>query len=268
MEQFLIFALVGFIAQIIDGALGMAYGLIVTGVLVTYGIPPAVASAAVHTAEIVTTGVSGLSHAMFKNVDYALFRRLAIPGILGSILGAYVLTKASEKIARPFIAFYLIVTGCYILYRALQGGKIMQLIKNFMVNRLKTRRALPSNHARGLIPLGFFGGFFDATGGGGWGSIVNSTLLVQGTSPSYTIGTVNLTEFLITLSVSATFFFTIGITNWSIILGLIAGGAIASPFAAYLVRHLQPRLIMLLAGTAIALLGTYSIISILIKWMG
>ncbi|KTD40241.1 sulfite exporter TauE/SafE family protein [Legionella parisiensis] len=267
MEQFLIFALVGFLAQIIDGALGMAYGVIVTGVLVTYGIPPAVASAAVHTSEIVTTGISGLSHAMFKNIDYALFRRLAIPGIMGSIIGAFLLTKASEKIARPFIAIYLLVMGCVILYRAFQGGKIRELLKNYRVKRLKTRRALPSNHARGLIPLGFFGGVFDATGGGGWGAIVNSTLLVQGTSPSYTIGTVNLTEFLITISVSATFFFVIGISNWFIILGLIVGGAIASPFAAYIVRYVQPRLIMLLAGTVVVVLGIHSIITFSMKWM-
>lgn len=264
MEQFLIFVLVGFMAQIVDGALGMAYGVIITGVLVTYGIPPAMASAAVHTSEIVTTGISGLSHAMFKNIDYALFRRLAIPGIIGSILGAFLLTKASEKIARPFIAIYLIIMGCFILYRAFQGGRIKQLIKNFMIKRQR-RRALPSNHARGLIPLGFFGGFFDAAGGGGWGSIVNATLLVQGTTPHYTIGSVNLTEFLITLSVSATFFFTIGITNWFIILGLIVGGAIASPFAAYIVRYIQPRIIMLLAGTVVILLGIHSIISTFMK---
>ncbi|KTD09017.1 Sulfite exporter TauE/SafE [Legionella gratiana] len=261
MEQFFIFVLVGFLAQIIDGALGMAYGVIVTGVLVSVGISPAVASAAVHTSEIVTTGISGLSHAMFKNIDYALFRRLAIPGILGSILGAFLLTKASEKLTKPFIAIYLITIGGFILYRALQGGKILKLIKNFMVKRLK-RRALPSNHARGLIPLGFFGGFFDAAGGGGWGSIVNATLLVQGTTPHYTIGSVNLTEFLITLSVSTTFFFTIGITHWAVIFGLILGGAVASPFAAYLVRYIQPRIIMLLTGTVVLLLGFHSIIAL------
>lgn len=261
MEQFFIFALVGFIAQIIDGALGMAYGVIVTGVLVALGIPPATASAAVHTSEIVTTGISGLSHAMFKNIDYALCKRLALPGILGSILGAYLLTKASEKLTKPFIAIYLITMGTVILYRALQDGKIIQLIKNFTVKRLK-RRSLPSNHARGLIPLGFFGGFFDAAGGGGWGSIVNSTLLVQGTTPYYTIGSVNLTEFLITISVSTTFFFTIGITHWLVILGLIVGGTIASPFAAFLVRYIQPRIIMLLAGTAVILLGTHSIVAL------
>ncbi|WP_454784480.1 sulfite exporter TauE/SafE family protein [Legionella sp. WA2024007413] len=264
MEQFFIFVLVGVIAQIVDGAMGMAYGVIITGVLVTYGISPAVASATVHTSEIVTTGISGFSHAMFKNIDYALFRRLAIPGVLGSILGAYVLTKVSEKVTRPFIAVYLVITGVFILYRACQGGKIIKLIKNFMVKRV-TRRALPSNHARGLIPLGFFGGFFDATGGGGWGSIVNSTLLVQGTTPHYTIGSVNLTEFLITLTTSATFFFTIGITHWLIIIGLIVGGAIASPFAAYLVRYIQPRIIMLLAGVVVILLGLHSIFRIFMK---
>ncbi|QMT61471.1 sulfite exporter TauE/SafE family protein [Legionella sp. PC997] len=264
MEQFFIFVLVGVIAQIVDGAMGMAYGVIITGVLVTYGISPAVASATVHTSEIVTTGISGFSHAMFKNIDYALFRRLAIPGVLGSILGAYVLTKVSEKVTRPFIAVYLVIMGVFILYRACQGGKIIKLIKNFMVKRV-TRRALPSNHARGLIPLGFFGGFFDATGGGGWGSIVNSTLLVQGTTPHYTIGSVNLTEFLITLTTSATFFFTIGISHWLIIMGLIVGGAIASPFAAYLVRYIHPRIIMLLAGVVVIILGFHTIFRVFMK---
>ncbi len=263
MGQFLLFALVGFIAQIVDGALGMAYGVVGTGVLVSLGIPPAVASAAVHTSEIVTTGISGLSHAMFKNIDYVLFRRLVIPGIIGSIIGAYLLTKTSEQLARPFIAIYLVIMGGFILYRAFQGGKIIKLIKNFIVKRV-SRRALPSNHARGLIPLGLAGGFFDATGGGGWGSIVNSTLLVQGTTPHYTIGSVNLAEFLITISVSMTFFFTIGITHWPIIIGLIAGGAIASPFAAYLVRHIQPRIIMLMAGIVVMLLGIHSSVKLFI----
>ncbi|WP_207384184.1 sulfite exporter TauE/SafE family protein [Legionella nagasakiensis] len=259
MSQFFLFTIVGFIAQIVDGALGMAYGVISTGVLVSFGIPPMVASASVHTAEIATTGISGFSHAMFKNIDYTLFRRLAIPGIIGCIIGAYLLTRIPENIAKPFIAAYLIIMGGFILYRAFQGGKLSHVLKNFIVKKVKTHK-LPSDEARGLIPLGLVGGFFDATGGGGWGPIVNATLLAQGTTPHCTIGSVNLTEFLITISVSTTFLFTIGISHWSIILGLIVGGAAAAPLAAIIVRYIQPRIIMLLAGSMVILLGIQMII--------
>ncbi|ETO93854.1 sulfite exporter TauE/SafE family protein [Legionella oakridgensis] len=261
MSQFLIFVLVGFAAQIVDGALGMAYGVMSTGVLVSLGIPPMVASASVHTAEIATTGISGLSHAMFKNIDYDLFKRLAIPGIIGSIIGAFVLTIIPVNVARPLIAVYLMVMGGFVLYKVFQDGKLLQTIKNVIVKKVK-RRALPSKQARGFIPLGFAGGFFDASGGGGWGSIVTSTLLAQGTTPHYTIGSVNLTEFLITISTSVTFFFTIGISNWSIIFGLVAGGAIAAPFSAIIVRYIQPKIIMLFAGIIVILLGISTIIRI------
>lgn len=263
LDQFLFFVFVGFGAQLVDGALGMAYGVISTSVLIGFGIPPAVASASVHTSEIVTTGASGLSHAMFKNIDYALFRRLVIPGIIGSILGAFALSYVPEHIAKPFIAIYLVVMGVFILYRAFEDGKMLDAIKIFVVKKIG-RRKLPSKQAKGLIPLGFAGGFFDATGGGGWGPIVSSTLLAQGTTPSYTIGSVNLTEFLITISVSTTFFFTIGITHWQIILGLIVGGVIASPFAAYVVRHIQPKIIMLVAGIVVILLAIRTIIKLFV----
>ncbi|MDI9819140.1 MULTISPECIES: sulfite exporter TauE/SafE family protein [unclassified Legionella] len=258
MSQFLLFVLVGFVAQIVDGALGMAYGVISTGVLVSLGIPPMVASASVHTAEIATTGISGFAHAMFRNVDYALFRRLAIPGIIGSIIGAYALTKIPVHIARPLIAVYLMSMGGLILYKAFRGGRLLEVLKHFIEERMGQHK-LPSEEARGLIPLGFAGGFFDATGGGGWGPIVNSTLLAQGTVPHYTIGSVNLTEFLVTISAAATFFLTIGISHWFIILGLIVGGAIAAPFAAIIVRYIHSRIIMLLAGILIIVLGILTI---------
>ncbi|MCP0913989.1 MULTISPECIES: sulfite exporter TauE/SafE family protein [Legionella] len=261
LSQILLFALVGFCAQMVDGALGMAYGVISTGVLVSFGVSPAVASASVHTAEIVTTGISGFSHAMFKNVDYALFRRLVIPGMIGCILGVLVLTKIPDYISKPFIASYLILVGCFILYKVFQEGKVIQSIKNFVVKKVLHRK--PSDHARGIMPLGFFGGFFDAAGGGGWGPIVSSTLLMQGATPHYTIGSVNLTEFIITLTVSSTFFFTMGIGNWPLIAGLILGGGICAPLAAVLVRRLHPQIVMLLAGSLIVCLGIYTIAGIL-----
>lgn len=263
LEQFLFYIFVGFAAQMVDGALGMAYGVISTTVLLSYGIPPAVASASVHTAEIVTTGVSGISHVVYKNIDYALFRRLAIPGVLGAIIGAVVLTIIPIYIAKPLIAIYLFLMGINILCRALQGGKLLETIKNFLSHRI-IRRKLPSAEARGLIPLGFAGGFFDATGGGGWGAMVTSSLLAQGTTPHLTIGTVNMTEFLVTTSASAAFFFTIGISHWPIILGLIVGGAIAAPLAALLVRRIQPRIIMFVAGILVIFLSIRTIVKMLI----
>jgi uncharacterized membrane protein YfcA len=257
LEEFIYFVIVGFAAQMVDGALGMAYGVISTSVLVSLGISPMVASASVHTSEIVTTGISGISHAMFKNIDWLLFRRLVLPGILGSVVGAYTLTKIPENVSRPFIAIYFVIMGCVILYRILQDGKFIQSIKKFMVTRLQKR--LPSKHARGLVPLGLAGGFLDATGGGGWGPIVSSSLLAQGATPHYTIGSVNATEFLIAISSSFTFFLTIGVVHWPIILGLIVGGALAAPLAAYFVRNIQPRIIMLIAGLVVILLGLYTI---------
>lgn len=254
VSQFLFFIVVGFVAQMVDGAIGMAFGVISSGVLIGFGIPPMIVSASVHTAEIVTTGISGFSHAMFKNVDYALVRRLALPGILGSIVGAYILTKIPDYMSKPFIAVYLMIMGGFILYRAFQKGKLLHFFKNSFTRQEKNHK-LPSDEARGLTPLALAGGFFDATGGGGWGPIVNSTLLAQGTTPHFTIGSVNLVEFLVTLSASATFFLTIGISHWFIILGLIVGGSIAAPFAAYIVRYLQPRIIMLFAGCIVTLLG-------------
>ncbi|WP_035890708.1 sulfite exporter TauE/SafE family protein [Legionella norrlandica] len=261
INEFLFYVLVGFAAQIVDGALGMAFGLISTAVLVGFGIPPAVASASVHTAEIATTGISGLSHAMFKNIDYRLFRRLVMPGIIGAIVGSYVLTEIPVPIAKLLVAIYLIAMGGIILYRALQGGNLFQVLKNFLSHRIH-RRKLPSSEAKGLIPLGFAGGFFDATGGGGWGTIISSTLLAQGTTPHYTVGSVNLTEFLIAITVSITFFFTIGLSHWQIILGLVVGGAIAAPFAAYLVRKIQPRIILLLAGIVVIALAIETVIKL------
>ncbi|MDQ2993905.1 MAG: sulfite exporter TauE/SafE family protein, partial [Pseudomonadota bacterium] len=201
LDNLLTFIVVGFGAQLVDGAIGMAYGVISTSVLLSIGIPPAVASAAVHTAEIATTGLSGLSHAMFRNVDYALFRRLVIPGVMGSILGAYVITKIPTEFAKPIIATYLLIMGSVICYKALKGEKFLKLMKSFLSKNVLKHR-LPSDHAVGLTPLGLGGGFLDAAGGGGWGPIVTSSLLAQGTTPHFTIGSVNLVEFLVTLSAS------------------------------------------------------------------
>jgi len=222
----------GFIAQMIDGAMGMAYGVSATTFLLAYGIPPAAASASVHMAEVFTTLVSGLSHLRFGNVRWALVRRLAIPGVVGGILGAYLLSSIPGNTIKPYVAGYLIIMGGVILLRAFKTARTREV---------KT----------GLLPLGLVGGFFDAIGGGGWGPIVTSTLIARGSLPRLTIGSVNLTEFFVTVAEAATFGTLIGLGHWRIILGLIMGGVMAAPFAAFLCKKLPTRALMIAVGAAI-----------------
>lgn len=238
--EFFLFVIVGFAAQMVDGTLGMAYGVLSTSFLLSFGISPALSSASVHTAEIFTTGISGLSHTYFKNIDRALCIRLIIPGVIGSILGAYILTTLPIPFVKPYIGFYLLILGLLILFKAFQSKRPIHKIRSYRL-------------------LGFAGGFLDAAGGGGWGPIVTSTLVAQGTDPRYAIGSTNLAEFLITLSSSLTFFFIIGITHWYIVAGLITGGVIAAPLAAVVTRHIQRKFLMILVGILIIITSTFTI---------
>lgn len=244
-ENIIIFAIVGFFAQMIDGALGMAYGVCSTTFLLSIGIPPAVASASVHTAEIFTSGVSGLFHLKFGNVDKKLFKKLLIPGIIGGILGAYILTSIPGKTIKPFVAIYLLIMGLLILRKA---------VKKIQKEKVVTK----------LFPLGVVGGFFDAIGGGGWGPIVTSTLVARGNNPRLSIGSVNLAEFFVTIAEVATFFTMIGLLqHWQIIFGLIIGGVIAAPLAAYVCKRLPSRVLMIVVGVLIIALSIRVIFQIL-----
>lgn len=236
-----IFILVGFIAQSIDGALGMAYGVSSNTFLLSIGIPPAAASASVHMAEVVTTGISGFSHWQLGNVDRSLIKRLLIPGVIGGVLGAYVLTTIPGEKIKPFISAYLLVMGVVILYKTL-------------FKKPQTRPVTSK-----LAPLGLIGGFLDAIGGGGWGPVVTSTLVMRGKHPRYAIGTVNMTEFFVTLAQSVTFFLTIGLTHWQVTLGLLIGGAIAAPLAAVLTRKLPVRALTASVGVIITILSLRTI---------
>ena len=236
-DDLLLYIAVGLAAQLIDGAVGMAYGVTSTSVLLSFGIPPATASAAVHAAETFTTGASGLAHWRFRNIDRSLIWRLAIPGMVGGAIGAYVLTAIPGEAIRPFVSGYLLLLGLFILYKA--------------VRRPVVRPPAPGQ----VAPLGFVGGILDAMGGGGWGPIVTSTLLGQGASPRYAIGTVNLAEFFVTATISATFFLTIGLTLWPIIVGLVVGGVIAAPFAAYATRRLPDTVLLVLVGCVVVVLS-------------
>jgi uncharacterized protein len=262
LQQFYLVVLVGFLAQFIKGSIGMTFGVISSAFLLSLGIPPVLVSSSVHTASIATTAASGISHLILKNVDFKLFRRLLIPGVAGSVVGAYVLTQIPLSIATPVIALYLLSMGLIVLYKA-----IVQIIECKRLPALfikePTRQQLPSAHVRGIVPLGVVGGFLDAVGGGGWGHILTSTLLAQGATPHYVIGTVNSVQFFVALSASLTFFLTVGISHWSIILALILGGVVAAPLAALMVRRMNPPLLMLIAGLVVVTLSGQTLFKIL-----
>lgn len=233
-----IYMLAGFVAQLIDGALGMAYGVTATTFLLSFGISPAASSASVHASEVFTSGASGLMHLKFGNVNAKLFKSLLIPGVIGAILGAYTISyfEHYNYIVKPLVSLYTLVLGIVILAKALRKNKLRKKIKH-------------------LFPLALFGGFLDSVGGGGWGPIVSSTLIARGRNPRYTIGSVNLAEFFVALSSSLAFVSLIGLTHWTIITGLIIGGVIAAPIGAYLANKIPVKTIMILVGLVVIILS-------------
>lgn len=241
-SDFFLFICIGFAAQLVDGAIGMAYGLIGTSTLLSIGIPPATASASIHAAEVFTTAASGLSHWRLKNIDFALVRRLVPTGMLGGFIGAYILAVYSNDLLGLMVALYLLVMGGVVLRRGL------------------LRIAASTTPLKRVPVLGFIGGILDAIGGGGWGPIVTSSLLGQGTSPRYAIGSVNLAEFFVTLTISTTFFLTVGLSLWPIITGLIIGGIIAAPLAALAAKHIPAKMLMLVVGCVVVLLSVRTLV--------
>lgn len=242
MEDILLYVAIGFAAQMIDGAIGMAYGVTATSVLLSAGVPPATASACVHAAETFTTAASGTAHWKLGNVDRTLLWRLAVPGALGGAIGAYALSEFPGDTLKPYISIYLLLLGLVIIWKALVA------------------RPPAAAKPRSLVPLGFFGGILDAIGGGGWGPIVTSSLLGQGATPRYAIGSVNLAEFFVTLTISATFFVTVGLSLWPIIAGLIVGGIIAAPFAALAAKYIPAKVLMLAVGSVVVALSLHTLV--------
>jgi uncharacterized membrane protein YfcA len=242
------FILVGFAAQLIDGALGMAFGQISSTLLITMGLPPAAASAGVHTAETFTTAVSGISHVAHRNVDWRLFLRIVIPGVIGGVLGAYVLTQIRADTAKPFVLAYLTGLGLYLFYRG-------------VMHRHTERRP------KIVEPLGLAGGFLDAAGGGGWGAIVTTNLLVQGSNPRKTIGSVNTAEFFLTITISATFLATLTFTGsaaerdllFKATAGLLIGGVLAAPFGAAIAKRVNPDRLLTFVGALVTLTSGFGL---------
>ena len=231
------FVAIGFAAQLVDGALGMAYGVTASTLLLGMGVTPAVTSATVHAAECFTTGASAASHHAFGNIDRKLFRRLLLPAVVGAALGAWLLSRVDGDAIKPWVAGYLLLMGTVILAKAV-------------------RRVHPRTEAiKHTAPLGFFGALVDAIGGGGWGPIVASNLLARGNALHLTVGTVNAVEFFVTLTASLMFLLSLGLGHWDIVLALALGGVAAAPLGAWLVRRVPKRPLLLLVGVLVIALS-------------
>lgn len=237
---------VGFVAQLIDGALGMAFGVISNTLLISLGVPPAAASASVHIIKNFTGAVSAISHVVHRNVDWKLFWRLLLPGMIGGIIGAYLLTSLDAAVAKPFVLAYLAAIGIYLLLRAL--------------------RSVPAERKPRVVePLGLTGGFLDAAGGGGWGPVVTSNLLVQGASPRMVVGTVNTSELFLALTISGAFFLTLGFAAFGVeALGLLIGGVAAAPLGGYVAKRIPARPMLIMVGVVLvvtSLVGLWTALS-------
>ena len=246
--EFWLFAAVGFAAQLVDGALGMAYGVVSTTVLLANGVPPATASASVHAAKVFTGAASAISHIAHRNIDWRLLVLLAAGGMLGGVAGTYLLTSVDGEQIKPFVVAWLGLMGLVILYRAWKGA-----------------RPKPFSW-KGPFPLGLVGGFFDAVGGGGWGPVVTSTLLGSGADPRKAIGTTNAAEAFVAAAVSAAFIAALVSGHWKTddlaqhmwsVLGLIAGGVVAAPIAGWMTKVLPIRALTWIVGVVVTGLAVW-----------
>ena len=227
-DEFLLLLAIGFLAQMVDGALGMAFGVVSTSAMLAIGLPPAQASALVHTAEVFTTGASAASHIYHRNVDWRLVSRLGIAGVLGAVLGAWVLSNVDATCSAPFVFGYLLLMGVYILLKAV---RIRDAARR--AGGLDARRSASS------------AGFLDASGGGGWGPVATSTLVGSGHAPRQTVGSVNATEFFVTVAAATTFFVELGASPLQHLVPLVLGGLIAAPFGGWVVKHIPARTLMI-----------------------
>ena len=240
------FIAIGFVAQLVDGALGMAFGVISNTALLWLGTPPALATSYVHVIKVFTGGVSGASHILHKNVDWKLFFRLSAAGMVGGVMGAAILSTLhlnDSNFARPYVLGYLTLVGLFILWRGI-GFKI----------QLDTKPRI-------VEPIGFAGGFLDATGGGGWGPVVTSNLLLQGNSPRMTVGTVNSAEFMVAIAVSVTYILSLGIRDFpAAVVGLLIGGVAAAPLGSWITKHIPARPMMIMVGCLLTVVSIFGIL--------
>lgn len=246
LQAILPFIAIGFVAQLVDGALGMAFGVIANTALLWLGTPPALATSYVHVIKVFTGAVSGGSHIWHRNVDWKLFARLSASGVVGGVAGAYLLSLLhlnDSNFARPYVLAYLTLIGIYILWRGI-GLKVP----------LEKR-------ARIVEPVGLVGGFLDATGGGGWGPVTTSNLLIQGNNPRMTVGSVNSAEFVVALAVSITYVVSLGIRDFPIVvIGLLIGGVFGAPLGSWITKHVPARPMMIMVGGLLIVVSVFSIL--------
>lgn len=245
-EEFWLLLAIGFLAQMVDGALGMAFGVVATSAMLMIGVPPAQASALVHTAEIFTTGASAASHVYHRNVDWRIVIRLGVAGVLGAVLGAWVLSNVDAKLMRPFVFGYLFLMAIYILLKAWQ---------------VPTPRDAPAGWT---APVGFVAGFLDASGGGGWGPVSTTTLVGSGHAPRQTVGSVNATEFFVTIAAATTFFVELGASPLQNLIPLVIGGLIAAPLGGWVVRYVSTQALMIGVGMLILGLSSWQLFRALV----
>lgn len=246
-NEFYYMVAIGFFAQMVDGALGLGYGMTSASAMMAMGIKLPAISGSIHTAEMFSSAISGYTHYKFGNVNKKMLVWLAIPGVIGAVLGSLFVIFIGEEyeyIAYPFVAFYLITIAIRLISLAFKDKVIKKPVKRISL-------------------LGFSGGFFDAFGGGGWGPIVTSTLLAKGRESKYVVGTVSLAEFFVTFAASITFFTSLGVDYWYIVLGLIIGGVSAAPIAAKFVGYIPKKISYILVGLLVIISGVRIIITML-----
>jgi hypothetical protein len=240
--DFMLLLAIGFFAQLVDGALGMAFGVVSNAALLTMGLPPAHASALVHTAEIFTTGASAASHIYHRNVDWRIVLRLGITGVIGAVVGAWILSSIDVVAARRFVYLYLLFMGIYILCKSA---------------KIAPARTVPAGWT---APLGLGAGFLDASGGGGWGPIVTATLIGSGHAPRQTVGSVNASEFFVTVAAAATFFAQLGVSHLRDLVPLVLGGVLAAPFGGWAAKRVPARSLMIAVGALIVMLSAVQLL--------
>ena len=250
-ENFWQYVLFGFIAQMIDGALGMAYGVSVTTFLLGSGIPgitPAIASASMHASEIFTTGSSSLVYMRFRNINMKLFRALVWPGLIGTVAGVITVSFISKEyfsVIKPIVAIYTLTLGVIIILRAFKKPKKRKKVKN-------------------IYPIAFSGGYLDSVGGGGWGPIVTSSLLAGGRHLRYAVGSAHLAKFFVAVVSTITFFFMIGLSHWQVIFGLVIGGMVAAPGSIYLSNKIPIKKGLILVGVLIIIISLRTLLKALL----
>ena len=236
---------VGFFAQMVDGCVGMGYGISASSILATLGVPPLVTSATVHAAEVVTSGVSSASHAWFRNLDRKIFFSLLAPGVIGGVLGSTVLAHVPTHAIRPFVWTYLIITGLCV------------------VGRVVLKRSPKLAVGAPGPALGLIAGFLDAIGGGGWGTITTSTMIARGITPRYAIGTANAVDFFVALGTSIALWTQMGHMRYDMVIGLLIGGAVAAPLSAWVTRHVPARAAATAVGLVVVALGAAGLLEAL-----